>query len=165
MALRAGYIGIKKSLLNTIKGLSGAKIIKTIGNGLKLTAAGQLSADIDTDTMEFKAGKLSAKGGFDLKTKTYTGAGTNNTIIDFGDDTPIIIFGIKGPGSSGYMTYVNSFIWGSDRAWNSWATTSGSNRQGETLLLSYDNNILTMNGSNTGAAANTVGQEYIVYYI
>ena len=62
MALRAGYYGIKKNVLAAISNLSGAKIIKSIGDGLKLTSAGKLSCDIDTDTMEFKAGKLSAKG-------------------------------------------------------------------------------------------------------
>lgn len=61
MALKAGYIGVKKSMLGLINSISSAKIIKTIGNGLKLTSAGTLSADIDTDTMEFKGGKLSAK--------------------------------------------------------------------------------------------------------
>lgn len=69
MALRAGYYGIKKNVLSTISKLAGAKVIKTIGDGLKLTAAGKLSCDIDTDTMEFKAGKLAAKStGFDFST-------------------------------------------------------------------------------------------------
>lgn len=63
MALRAGYYGVKKNVLATIAAMAGAKIIKTIGDGLKLTSAGKLSCDIDTDTMTFKSGKLSAKGG------------------------------------------------------------------------------------------------------
>lgn len=62
MALRAGYYGLKKSLIETIAKLSGAKIVKSIGDGLKLTAAGKLSCDIDTSTMEFKNGKLASKG-------------------------------------------------------------------------------------------------------
>lgn len=61
MALKAGYIGVKKSMLGLINSIASAKIIKTIGNGLKLTSAGTLSADIDTETMEFKNGKLAAK--------------------------------------------------------------------------------------------------------
>lgn len=61
MALRAGYYGVKKNLLSVINKLSGAKVIKTIGDGLKLTSAGKLSCDIDTETMEFKNGKLAAK--------------------------------------------------------------------------------------------------------
>ena len=70
MALKAGYYGIKKSLFSILESLSGAKIIKTIGNGLNLTDAGSLSCDIDTETMEFKNGKLAAKGigSFDYST-------------------------------------------------------------------------------------------------
>lgn len=73
MALRAGYYGVKKSVLRVIEGLSGAKIIKTIGNGLKLTSAGTLSADLDADTMEFKNGKIASKaGGLELITESST---------------------------------------------------------------------------------------------
>ena len=61
MALRAGYVGIKKTMTGMIEKLSSAKIIKTIGNGLKLTSAGTLSCEIDSNTMEFKNGKLAAK--------------------------------------------------------------------------------------------------------
>ena len=67
MALRAGYYGIKKSVLAAISNLSGAKVIKSIGDGLKLTSAGKLSCDIDTDTLEFKSGKLSVKGGYNAE--------------------------------------------------------------------------------------------------
>lgn len=72
MALRAGYYGVKKSVLNVINGLSGAKIIKTIGDGLKLTAAGKLSCDIDSETMEFKNGKLSSKGSGMTKKSVFS---------------------------------------------------------------------------------------------
>lgn len=74
MALRSGYYGLKNATVKAVQKLlsdtAGAKIIKTIGNGLKLTSAGTLSCDIDTDTMEFKNGKLAAKGtgGFDYST-------------------------------------------------------------------------------------------------
>lgn len=61
MSLKAGYIGVKKSMLGIINSLSVAKIIKTIGNGLKLSNAGSLAADLDNDTMEFKNGKIAAK--------------------------------------------------------------------------------------------------------
>lgn len=74
MALRAGYYGIKKSVLRTIEGLAGSKLIKTIGNGLKLTNAGTLSVDIDSDTMEFKNGKLSvidSGGSYDYSTSEF----------------------------------------------------------------------------------------------
>lgn len=90
MALRAGYYGIKKSVLAAISNLSGAKIIKSIGDGLKLTSAGKLSCDIDTDTMEFKSGKLSAKGGSakDLLygNETITHPPTQTTSIQLSED-------------------------------------------------------------------------------
>lgn len=65
MALRSGYYGLKNSVKRTLEKLasdmSGAKIIKTIGDGLSLSAQGVLAADIDSDTMEFKDHKLAAK--------------------------------------------------------------------------------------------------------
>lgn len=61
MALKAGYYGIKKSMLGVIRSLAGAEVIKSIGDGLDLTSDGNLSVDIDTNTMEFNDGKLSAK--------------------------------------------------------------------------------------------------------
>lgn len=65
MALRSGYYGLKNSVKRTLEKLasdmSGAKIIKTIGDGLSLSAQGALAANIDTDTMEFKDHKLAAK--------------------------------------------------------------------------------------------------------
>lgn len=72
MALRAGYYGVKKSILEAISRLSGAKIIKTIGDGLKLTTAGKLSCDIDSETMEFKNGKLSSKGSGMTKKSVFS---------------------------------------------------------------------------------------------
>lgn len=61
MALKAGYTGVKKSMLGFINSLASAKLIKSIGSGLKLSTKGALSTDIDTETMEYVNGKLSAK--------------------------------------------------------------------------------------------------------
>lgn len=61
MALKAGYKGIKKSVLETLMSLAGSVVIESIGNGLALSEAGELSTDIDTTTMEYKEGKLAAK--------------------------------------------------------------------------------------------------------
>lgn len=77
MALKAGYKGVKKSVLDSLLSLLGSVVIKDIGDGLALDSDGELSvdvgdgltfgldgelsADIDTDTMEFKDGKLAAK--------------------------------------------------------------------------------------------------------
>lgn len=48
MALKAGYMGIKKSMLGLINSISSAKIIKTIGDGLNLTNAGKLNVTAAT---------------------------------------------------------------------------------------------------------------------
>lgn len=62
MALKAGYKGIKKSVLDSLLSLLGSVVIKDIGDGLALDSDGELAADIDTSTMEFtEEGKLSAK--------------------------------------------------------------------------------------------------------
>ena len=61
MALKAGYKGVKKSVLDFISSLSSAKIIKTIGDGLNLTSSGELDVEINPETMEFVENKLSAK--------------------------------------------------------------------------------------------------------
>lgn len=127
MALRAGYYGVKGNLLSVISKLGGAKIIKSIGDGLKLTSAGKLSCDIDSDTMEFKNGKLAAKStGFDysetpvktgqkwidgkdvycvvklVESLTVPGGATfgNIDLTDFNIDTPIdsrVMFGGENP--------------------------------------------------------------------
>lgn len=43
MALKAGYIGIKKSMLGLLNSLPSAKLIKSFGDGLNLTNAGKLN--------------------------------------------------------------------------------------------------------------------------
>lgn len=43
MALKAGYYGVKKNVLDNLEQLDGAKIIKSIGAGLNFSDAGQLS--------------------------------------------------------------------------------------------------------------------------
>ena len=88
MALRAGYIGIKKSLLGVINSLSSAKIIKSLGDGLNLTSAGKLNLTSATASkiggvkvgagLEMDNGVLNVtiKGGFDYSTgdPVYTGS-------------------------------------------------------------------------------------------
>lgn len=66
MALRAGYIGIKKSWLGLINKLSTAKIIKSIGNGLELTSAGKLNVT---------AASASAIGGIKVGDGLSAGSG------------------------------------------------------------------------------------------
>ena len=80
MALKAGYVGVKKSMLGLINKLAASKLIKTIGDGLTLTAAGTLKASIDTETMEFKSGKLASKGGSKFEVIFSTESASGETI-------------------------------------------------------------------------------------
>lgn len=60
MALKAGYHGIKKSLLDKLLQMSGALIIKSLGSALSLSDAGKLSVDTDGVTINVVDGKLVA---------------------------------------------------------------------------------------------------------
>lgn len=97
MALRSGYYGLKNSVKRSLEklasDLSGAKIIKTISNGLTLSDAGALSCSIDSGTMEFtEEGALKAKqqSGFKVidttnvivETTAYTGTGSYTATVD-----------------------------------------------------------------------------------
>ena len=46
MALKAGYYGIKKVLIDKINSLAGAVVIKSIGDGLDLSETGELSSTV-----------------------------------------------------------------------------------------------------------------------
>ena len=54
MALKAGYKGVKNSLVSFIESLVGSKVIKSIGDGLSLSDAGELELDIG-DGLEIDA--------------------------------------------------------------------------------------------------------------
>ena len=74
MALRAGYYGIKNALLKKLQGLSDALVIKSIGEGLDLSAAGELSntstGGVDYSTTEQDTG-LKWTDGKNIYKKTY----------------------------------------------------------------------------------------------
>lgn len=119
MALRAGYVGIKKTMTGMIEKLSSAKIIKTIGNGLKLTSAGTLSCDIDSNTMEFKNGKLASKGGGVVYAETeydtgnkWTDGSTIYGIVKKNVELPINAYtaNVTIPGASRVLTIRSSVI-------------------------------------------------------
>lgn len=61
MALRAGYYGIKRALLRKLEALTNAVVIKSIGEGLELSAAGELSntstGGVDYSTTLIDTGK------------------------------------------------------------------------------------------------------------
>ena len=78
MALKAGYYGIKKALLEKLESLFDSVVIKSIGDGLDLSAAGELSS--------------TSTGGFDYSTsevdtgqKWIDGRSIYCRVWDFGD--------------------------------------------------------------------------------
>ncbi len=166
MALRAGYYGVKKSVLAAISNLSGAKIIKSIGDGLKLTNAGKLSCDIDTDTMEFKAGKLSAKNlGGGVKYKVYQGQGGQNTVITL-DDTPNSIIAVYelGTHANGYWGFLCGFA--SDACKGLWITPNNNAISGVNLTYSINEKVLTISGGTEATQrGDASGVDYVVLYL
>lgn len=79
MALRAGYYGLKNSVKKTLEKLAadmvGAKIIKSVGAGLTLSDAGELSSNgLIISTSEQKIGKL---GNDDLYQKSFIAKSTD----------------------------------------------------------------------------------------
>lgn len=63
MALKAGYIGIKKSMLGVINSLASAKLIKSFGDGLNLTSGGKLNMTAATAS---KLGGVKIGEGLDI---------------------------------------------------------------------------------------------------
>ena len=166
MALRAGYYGVKKSVLAALSNLSGAKIIKSIGDGLKLTSAGKLSCDIDTNTMEFKSGKLASKGGgkYDLLagSETWPGDLINNVdVSEVIDNYDIIVascsFGTQSSAASNFFIPVDLLKQCTD------ATASGKHwfcalnpHADQWIRIQYDNGVL----KNFGTAGVGVNRYY-----
>ncbi len=78
MALKAGYIGIKKSMLGLINSLASAKLIKSFGDGLNLTNAGKLNMTAATAS---KIGGVKVGDGLEI-----TGQGVLNCTVTGGFD-------------------------------------------------------------------------------
>lgn len=103
MALKAGYKGIKKSVLDKLLQLSGALIIKSLGTALSLSDAGELtvSAASDTalgvvqpdgETTFIEEGLLKATASKYTKDVLYdavTNPVTDNTSYSFGEDLDV----------------------------------------------------------------------------
>lgn len=170
MALRAGYYGVKGNLLSVISKLGGAKIIKTIGDGLKLTTAGKLSCDIDAETMEFKNGKLAAKPtGYDFSTdevdtgqKWIDGKSIYCKVID---DQSVTVpggstFGTIDLSSLNIDTPVRCYVSSSDENVYPWVTDSASN----TIGIKYSNSILGFRKSSTGGSVTVNHIRAILWY-
>lgn len=164
MALKAGYKGIKKNVLDSLMSLLGAKAIKTIGNGLSLSDAGALAADIDTDTMEFKDGKLASKSTGGVKYKAYKGKGGSETVITL-DDEPSHIIGVYEMGThSGYTGFLVGF--GSGACKSVWVTPTNNVIGGVDLTYSINDNVLTITGgAEASQRADVLDADYVVLYV
>lgn len=100
MALKAGYQGIKKSLLDKLLQMSGSLIIKSLGTALSLSDAGELRVrnaseshsgvvQPDGETTFIEEGLLKAKASKYTKDVLYdavTNPVTDNTSYSFGED-------------------------------------------------------------------------------
>ena len=152
MALKAGYYGVKKSLLDIITGLAGSKIIKSIGNGLNLTDAGALSTDIDTDTMEYKNGKLAAKSvSWDYSTdevdtgqKWVDGRPIYCKVWDFGEST------IEITGPNIWTTFDNDVRGVAGIINGGWMNTDLSTFNNASFFADATNNRLQMLSTRSG---------------
>ena len=170
MALKAGYYGIKKSLFSVIESLSGAKVIKTIGNGLNLSNAGSLSCDIDTETMEFKNGKLASKGAsFDFSTTEFD---TGQKWIDGKSICGIVITqeSVTVPGGATYGeislsslnidTPVMCYVSANNEIVFPWVTDSVNS----TIGIKYTPSVLGFRKSSTGGSATLSNVKAILFY-
>lgn len=183
MALKAGYQGVKKSLLDKLLQMSGSLIIKSLGTALSLSDAGELRVrnasdshsgvvQPDGETTFIEGGLLkAASGGAEVKTLTYTGDGANTSTIDFSQETqlPKVILGIAGTSGSGYYMSSTPILYGIQNiVWAYWMAVSGSSQSiGKANKLSYtdENSKLHVTGDNPDEAFNSDNVEWTVYYI
>ena len=113
MALKAGYKGIKKSVLESLISLLGSKVIKSIGDGLSLSEEGALATSIDTDTMEYKDHKLAAKlpvipSGYEAEL-LFDAEGTPTTSITLSeslDDYDAVMFIMRGANEGSFRPLI-----------------------------------------------------------
>lgn len=180
MALRAGYYGLKNSVKRSLEKLasdmSGAKIIKTIGNGLTLSDQGALAANIDSDTMEFKDHKLAAKlptlppafemdllSGNDTYNPTASTADIDlSEVIDDYDMLYVICGWLTGTGGC-VTAWINVDILkqltGTTTAGNHWLI--GVNPHADQWLrIGYDDGVLKQFGSQTVGIINVYGIKF-----
>ena len=171
MALKAGYHGIKKSLLDKLLQMSGALIIKSLGTALSLSDAGELRVRNASDshsgvvqpdgvTTFIEDGLLKAVGSGGVKTFKYTGEGGSSTVIEL-PETPTDIIAIFEQGShSGYTGVAVGF--GSGNCRSVWIAPNYT-FSGITITVSKNNNVITLSGGNDATQRfDALDSEYIV---
>lgn len=116
----------------------------------------------------------SQPSGIRVKTKSYTGTGTNPNVIDFGSETPAMILGIFADPAETFTTenyeMVGPFGWGDMLAMSYWSTQSGgvpTTGNGGTNLarITYTGNSISIAANNASAVANYSGQKYVCKYL
>lgn len=119
-------------------------------------------------------GVLSAVSGLTVKQKKYTGTGTTSNVIDFGEETPVIIFGIVPDPEEELITsnyeFVGEVPWGNKVAYSYWSTQSGgepttANGGVNMVRIGYDQNEITIKGNSAAVVSNYEGQKYVVNYL
>lgn len=112
--------------------------------------------------------------GLQVKTKSYTGTGTNPNVLDFGDDTPAMILGIFADPAESFTTenyeMVGPFGWGDMLAMSYWSTQSGgvpttSNGGTNLARITYTGNSISIAANNASAVGNYNGQKYVCKYL
>lgn len=181
MALKAGYQGIKKSLLDKLLQMSGSLIIKSLGTALSLSDAGKLTVSAASDTAPgivqpdgettfIVGGLLKAAGGAEVKTLTYTGDGATTSAIDFSQETalPKVILGITGLASNGYYVTTAPIAYGDQNiVLTYWLQASGTTTSSGVNRVSYtdENSVMHITGNSADIALNSENVEWTVYYI
>lgn len=116
----------------------------------------------------------SQPSGLQVKTKSYTGTGTNPNVIDFGQETPALILGIFADPAETFTTdnyeMVGPFGWGDMLAMSYWSTQSGgvptTNNGGTNLArITYTGNSISIAANNASAVGNYNGQKYVCKYL
>ena len=177
MALKAGYKGVKKSVLDSLLSLLGSVAIKDIGDGLALDSDGELAADIDTSTMEFtEEGKLAAKlpvlpPAFEMDllsgNDTYSGVASTadidlSQVIDDYDMLYVIAGWATGTGgcvTSCINVDILKQLSGNTTAGNHWII--GVNPHADQWLrIQYDNGVLKQFGSTAVGIINVYGIKF-----
>jgi hypothetical protein len=103
--------------------------------------------------------------GSNVKTLTYTGTGSNPTVITF-PDTPTVILSIDGAGLGTGMITLGSFRYGATCAPGTWVDPVLDSSGAYGLRSTAEGNILRLfDGLNEGARANVTDAEYKVIYI
>lgn len=124
---------------------------------------------IDDDHITLKTTFSSSKIMEELaeiaKSFTYTGTGSSNNTITF-PSKPSFILCIYGTFDSNNYIQVLPFFYGQPRATaNTVPLELNAGNGNRSVSLSYNENVITLEGTNISRALNIQGETYTVYYI